>query len=159
MTRRTRRRQDGITLVELLMALVICALVIGPLTSMLSTSMQAGMQNSSKAVLQQDLRFALARISSAATDTPRKALAPQNTVLSDSGGWFDKSRFRVNAGKQLIEVRDGVDNVLAESVAAFGVSARTVNASATIVEASLRLERDAQSAQGSIAVRMGGPRP
>jgi len=158
MMRRPCRRQDGITLVELLMALVICALVIGPLAAMLNTSVQAGAQNSKRAQLQQDLRFALERITRAAQDTPRKVLAPQATTLVDSGGWFEKSRFRVNANKELIEVRDGVDNVVAESVASFGVKARSVGTDATIVEATLRLAQDSETAQGSIAVRMGGPR-
>ncbi|VXC28465.1 PilW family protein [Massilia sp. 9I] len=157
MTLRRLPRQDGVTLIELLMALVIAALVIGPLAGMLDTSLRAGVQNNSRATLRQDLRFALERISSAARDTPRKVLAPQNTVQADSGPWFDKSRFRVNANKQLIEVRDGVDNVVAESVASFGVSARTVGLDATIIEATLRLEQDAEAAQGSIAIRMGGP--
>lgn len=152
------RRQGGITLVELLMALVICALVIGPLAAMLDTSVKSGMRTGDRAELQQDLRFALERISSAARETPLKPLAPQNTTLSDSGPWFDESRFRVNANRQLIEVRDGIDNVVAESVSTFGLSARRVNKDATIVEATLRLERNVEAAEGSIAVRLGGPR-
>ncbi|MCC2972864.1 PilW family protein [Massilia sp. IC2-476] len=158
MRRPFHRRQGGITLVELLVALVICVMVIGPLASMLDTSVLAGSQNGTRAELRQDLRFALERISSAARDTPLKPLAPQNTTLADSGAWFDKSRFRVNANRQLIEVRDGVDNIVAESVANFGLSASRVNSDATIVEATLRLERDTEAAQGSIAVRLGGPR-
>lgn len=158
MRQRSCRRQGGITLVELLIALAICALVIGPLATMLNTSVLAGEQNGKRAQLRQDLRFALERISSAARDTPRKVLTPQATPLVDSGGWFEKSRFRVNANKELIEVRDGVDNVVAESVASFSVSARSVGTDATIVEATLRLAQDAETAQGSIAVRMGGPR-
>ena len=84
MSQRFHRPQRGITLVELLMALVICALVIGPLAAMLATSVQAGMQNDSRARLQQDLRFALDRIGSAARETPRKLLSPQNTALSST---------------------------------------------------------------------------
>lgn len=153
-----RRRQDGITLVELLMALMIAALVLAPLAAMLQTSVLAGTENAGRAALEQDLRFALERIGSEIRATPRRVLSPQNTALVDSGSWFDKSRFRVNAGQQLIEVRDGLDNVVADSVTAFSISARTVGLDATIVEATLKLERDAETAQGSIAVRMGGPR-
>ena len=157
MTQQSCRHQDGITLVELLIALVICALVIGPLATMLNTSVLAGDQNGKRTALRQDLRFALERLSSAARDTPRRVLSPQATTLADSGSWFDRSRFRVNANRQLIEVRDGVENVVAESVASFGVSARTVGLEVTIIEATLRLEQDAEAAQGSIAIRMGGP--
>lgn len=158
MSCRAGRRQDGVTLVELLVALAIAALVMAPLLTMLGTSVNAGTENDVRLALEQDARFALERIAAEARATPRKTLSPENTALSDSGGWFDKSRFKINADKQLIEVRDGIDNVIAESVTDFGVSAHSVGIDATIVEATLRLERDAEVAQASIAMRLGGPR-
>jgi prepilin-type N-terminal cleavage/methylation domain-containing protein len=151
-------RQEGLTLVELLVALAICALVLGPLASMLDTSMRVGARSAAHATLEQDLDFALERIAGAARATPRKAPGPGDAALVDSGGLLDKSRFRVNANRQLIEVRDGVDNVVAEAVATFGIGARAVAADTTLIEATLRLESGAESVQGSVAVRMGGPR-
>ena len=153
-----RLRQHGVSLVGLLAALAITVLVMAPLLTMLDTSAAAGTENDGRARLEQDTRFALDRIGAAVRATPRVVLSPQNTALADSGSWLDKSRFRVNADTQLIEVRDGVDNVVAEAVTEFGISARTVGVDATIIEATLRLERDGDTAQGSIAMRMGGPR-
>lgn len=158
MISRHGRRQHGVTLVELLMALAIAALVLAPLATMLETSVRASTGNAGRAALEQDLRFALDRIGAEVRASARKPLTPQNTALADSGGWFDRSRFRINASNQLIEVRDGIDNVVADSVSAFGISARTVGVDATIIEANLKLERDTDTVQGSIAVRMGGPR-
>lgn len=152
------RRQHGVTLAELLVALAIAALVLAPLSALLRTSVLAGGAHAGRALLEQDLHFALDRIGNEIRATPRKVLSPQNTALTDSGAWLDKSRFRINASKQLIEVRDGVDNVVAESVAVFGISARSVGLDATIVESTLKLERGADTVQGRIAVRMGGPR-
>lgn len=153
-----RRPQCGITLVELLVALAIAALVLAPLATMLDANVLAGTRQAGRVALEQDLYFALERVASAARDTPRKVLNPQDTVLADSGAWLDKSRFRINAGGQLIETRDGLDNVLAEPGVTFGIRARSVGDDATIVEATLRLERGAEVVQGSVAVRMGGPR-
>lgn len=158
MTPRLRRRQGGVTLVELLMALAIAALVLAPLAAMLNSSVLAGTGNADRAALEQDLNFALERVAAAARATPRKVLNPQDTMVADSGGWLDGSRFRVNGSGQFIEVRDGVDSVLAGPGVTFGIKARPVGDDATIVEATLRLERGAEVVQGSVAVRMGGPR-
>lgn len=158
MTCRRSRCERGVTLVELLIALTIAVLVLAPLAGMLQTSVTAGAAHAGRARLEQDLRFALDRIAAEVQSAPRKVLSPQQTALADTDNWFPTSRFYVNTAKQLIEVRDGVNNIIAEPVASFSVSARTVGADATIVEARLRLARDADSVQGGIAVRMGGPR-
>lgn len=159
MKRHPQRRQGGVTLVELLMALLICGLVLAPLAGMLDSSILAGTRQAGRVALEQDLDFALERIAGAVRATPRKVLSPQDSQLADSGNWFDKSRFRLAADGRLIEARDGVDNVLAESVAAFSVSARSVGSDVTMVEARLRLESAGEAVQGSLALRMGGPRP
>lgn len=156
MTQPKHARARGVTLIELLLALAISAMVMVPVVAMINTGVAAGAHTSTRLVLQQDANFALDRIAAQVRATPRRKLDP-NASTSDSDKWFGAVRFSKRAD-QLIERRDATDHVLADAVTLFSITAATVGIDSTLVEATLVLERGAETASATTVVRMGGPR-
>ncbi len=94
-------RQRGITLVELLIATAIGALLLAGLSSVARQGLlsRALVRDSSEAVYQ--ARFALQRVASTAKSTAPHTLLPP--AANTSGNWFDPAYFCVNAASALIE--------------------------------------------------------
>lgn len=145
--RATAWRQCGLTLIELLIAAGIGALLLGGLGSVARQGVLARAQtrNSAEAVYQ--ARFALQRVTAAATGTaPHSLLAP---AANTSGDWFSPIYFCVNASGALIETiaSDAAcasTQVIAERVSTF---AATLPAGAGALEA----------ISASVAITLAGP--
>lgn len=156
MTPRPGARADGVTLIELLLALAISAIVMVPVLAMLNTSVAAGAHGGTRRTLEQDASFALDRIAAEVRATPQRKLE-RNLSLNDSDQWFGTVRFSQQAD-QLLERRDGVDRVLADAVRQFSIKATVVGTDSTLVETTLELARGAELASATSVVRMGGAR-
>lgn len=120
-----RRRVRGVSLMELLIATALGALLMGALVSVARQGLQARQhtRDGSEAVYQ--ARFALERIALAARATLPQAQpsAPANT----SGSWFGTVYFCVNTAGQLIETTStdtacGGTQVIAERVSSLAVT-------------------------------------
>lgn len=146
--------QRGVSLVELLLALAVTAMLMAPVLSMLGTTASAGAATTSQRSLEQDANFALERIAARVRSTPRKRLDP-NTLASDSESWFD-ARYSLRNG-QLIERLSGTDRVIADNVAGFSITARAVGANNTLVETTLQLSQGANAMTATTVTRLGGP--
>jgi type II secretory pathway pseudopilin PulG len=153
MRRGDELRQRGISLVELLMALAVTALLMAPVVAMLDTSVDAGAAASNRRVIDQEVNFALERIATQVRATARKSLA-QNALDSDSGSWFAARFFKQN--DQLIEKFSGTDRVIADGVSAFSITAKAVGTDNTLVEATLETKQGNDVAAGTIVLRLGG---
>jgi prepilin-type N-terminal cleavage/methylation domain-containing protein len=153
MTCRRKLSQRGISLIELLMALAVTALLMAPVVAMLDTSVDAGAAASNRRVIEQEVNFALERIAAQVRATSRKRLDP-NTLVSDSESWFAARFFK--QGDQLVEKFGGTDRVIADGVSMFSITAKAVGADNTLVEASLEQKRGADIASGTIVLRLGG---
>lgn len=123
--RRQALRTRGLSLLELLVATAIGALLLAGLTSVARHGALARVQtrDGSEAIYQ--ARFALQRVAAAARATaPRTLLpAPANT----SGDWFSPARFCVNGAGALIETVTTdtgctATQVVAERVSNFSVA-------------------------------------
>jgi prepilin-type N-terminal cleavage/methylation domain-containing protein len=128
-------RSRGLTLVELLVAAAIGAMLLGGLTSVARQAVLARAQtrDGSEAVYQ--ARFALQRVAAAATATAPRALLPP--AANTSGDWFSPVAFCVNGGAALVETTTADTGctgtqVIAERVSSFSA---TVPAGAGALEA------------------------
>lgn len=146
----------GTTLVELLVALAVAAIVLAPLAGLLRTNAAASSVAADRVLLERDADFALVRIAARARATTPALLAP-NADTSTSGTWFGTTTFQVSGGK-LVESSGGASNTLADNVTAFSITANTVLTGQQLVLASLSLARGDASTTHSMTVRMGGPR-
>lgn len=153
----------GMTLIELLVATAIGALLLAGLSTVARQGMLARAQtrDSTEAVFQ--ARFALQRIAAAARTTAPRALlpAPANT----SADWFSPSYFCVNAAAALVETTTtdttcAGTQVVAERVSSFSVTLPTGAGPLEAVTAvvSVTLTGTASGAPLTLAerVRLGG---
>lgn len=149
------RRARGISLVELLLALAVAAIVLAPLAGLLRTNAAASSVAADRVALERDADFALERIAARVRATAPTLLAPQ-PVSSSSGNWFSVT-FQFSGGT-LTESGSGTSRVLAENVSAFSITAPTVLTGQQLVQASLTLTRGDASTTHSATVRLGGLR-
>ena len=153
MKRRHPAGQQGVSLIELLLALAVTAMLMAPVVTMLDNTVDAGVTTSNRRSLEQDVNFALERIAAQVRATPRKRLDP-NTLPSDSESWF-AARYFKNAD-QLVEKLSGTDRVIADGVSSFSITARAIGTDNTLVEATLELKRGTATASATTVLRLGG---
>lgn len=149
------RQARGISLVELLLALAVAAIVLAPLAGLLRTGAAASSVAADRVALERDADFALERIAARVRATAPVLLAPQSDSTS-SGSWFSVT-FQSGGGK-LTESGSGTTRVLAENVTAFSITAPTVLTGQQLVQASLTLSRGDASTTHTATVRLGGLR-
>jgi type II secretory pathway pseudopilin PulG len=140
MSRQPRLRQHGLSLVELLLGLAITALVMAPLVPMVQTASAAARATGDQAALERDADFALQRIAQAIRSTDPV---------------FDPTDYSVSNGT-LLEKKNGIAYILAESVTGFSLDSRTVDAGQSVVLVTLTLARGNASTAATATVRMGG---
>jgi type II secretory pathway pseudopilin PulG len=140
MSRPARLRERGLSLVELLLGLAITALIMAPLVPMVQTASAAARATGDQAALERDADFALERIARAIRTTDPA---------------FDSSLYAVSNGT-LVEQRNGVGYVLAESVTGFGLDSHIVAAGQSVVVVTLNLARGNATTAATATVRLGG---
>lgn len=153
MKRPGRIGEAGVSMVELLLALAITAMLMAPLYAMLDTAVDSGAATGNRRPLQQELNFALERVAAQVRATPRKRLDP-NTLVSDSESWFAYRYWK--QADQLIEKASGTDRVIADGVSAFSITARAVGVDNTLVETTLEVRRGTEVASATTVLRLGG---
>lgn len=131
--------QMGLSLVELLVALAITAVVMVPLLGLVQTTAAASSHLQPRFALQREADFAVQRIAAGV-----RGGTPAASYARD--------------GARLVETRDGVVSTLAESVSDFSQATQASNAGQPLVQISLTLERDGASASAGATVRVGGAR-
>jgi Tfp pilus assembly protein PilW len=137
-TLRIPSRQSGVSLVELLLALGITAMVMVPMLELVRTTSAASSQVKPRFDLEREADFAVQRIAAQV----RGGAPVSNYSLS---------------GDKLIETNGTVVSTLAESVTAFSQS-MPATAGQQLVQVSLTLARDGASTTANATVRAGGAR-
>lgn len=122
---RASRRARGVTLIELLVATAVGALLLAGLTSVARQGVlaRAVTRDGSEAVYQ--ARFALQRVAAAAKATAPRTLLPP--AANNSGDWFSPVAFCVNDAGALIETTTADTGctgtqVIAERVSSFSTT-------------------------------------
>ena len=132
-------RQSGVSLVELLLALALTAMLMVPLLGLVRTTAATSSHVSPRFELERQADFAVQRIvSKVRSGTP-------------------VANYSVNGGK-LVETNGTVVSTLADSVTAFTANMPLNAAGQQLVQLSLTLARDGASATAVATVRAGGPR-
>jgi Tfp pilus assembly protein PilW len=131
--------QSGVSLVELLLALGITAMVMVPMLGLLRTTGATSSQVKPRFDLEREADFAVQRIAAQV-----RGGAPIANYSLD--------------GDKLIEKNGTVVSTLAESVTAFSQSTPAAAAGQQLVLVSLTLARDGASASAAATVRAGGAR-
>lgn len=152
---RSRFRSRGLSLVELLVALALAALLLAPLAGLLSNMAAASALASDRAVLANDADFAIERIAAVVRATPATLLVPASDgSTNDSGNWFGVE-FRFENGRLLQKNPDGV---LADNVTAFSITPPYIECGQQLVQVSLTLARGAATVTTGLTLRLGGVR-
>jgi Tfp pilus assembly protein PilW len=132
-------RQSGVSLVELLLALALTAMVMVPLLGLVRTTAAASSNVSPRFELERQADFAVQRIA------------------AQVRGGAPIANYSVNAGK-LIETNGTVVSTLADSVTAFTPNMPVTAAGQQLVQVSLTLARDGANATAVATIRAGGAR-
>ena len=152
-------RQRGLTLLELLLALAMGALLMTAVMPMLNGAMAAATDPSTtdQPDLDRQAEFALGRIALAVRATvPTTLVTPTAPDTTTSGRWFAPSTFQLS-GTTLVEKRDGdsVAHVLADSVSSFSIVPLPVTDGRQLVQIDLTLARGETKTSVTSVVRMG----
>ena len=115
------RNQGGLTLIELVIAVALGAVVLGALHSVVSLGLRAQAEGARSSELLYQGQFALERmVDTARTVAPKLLSAP---AANSTGDWFAPARFCRNAANQLIETTTADATCAGTTVIASNVSA------------------------------------
>lgn len=151
------------TLIELLIAVALGAIVLAGLNSIVSLGLQAQAAGRQQNELVFQARFALERMVAIARAAPPRLLA--TPAAGTTGNWFSPVMFCRNAGSQLIETTtaDGGctgTTVIASNVSAFSaqrpVATGAVDEPLAMLSLTLLNSAAAQTVTLSSSVRLGG---
>ncbi len=160
---RLLRTQAGLTVIELMIAVTIGAIILAALNSVVSLGVRAQTAGTQANDLLYQGQFALERMAGAA-----RGVAPQlltTPAANSTGGWFAPAMFCRNAGNQLIETTTA-DNtcagstVIASSVTAFSAqlpsNAGAVDKPLGVLSLTLTHSAAADALTLTTSVRLGG---
>lgn len=160
---RFARAQSGLTLMELLIALAIAALLAAPLGAAVLNALAAQSVASDANDVAQQARFAMQRMEAAVRRTAPHALAAK--AADTSADWLAPSAFCLRSNKNLIETTPadtscniGSAPVIAENVSAFSVQSFSAGAGAgQVIEIQLTVTgASGQSVSLTSRTRLGG---
>jgi len=153
MNRHAHSRSRGLSLVELLAALALAAIMLAPLAALTRNMAAASAAAADRTALARDADFALSRIAATVRATPPTLLAP-NGGTDDSGSWFNVE-FKWENGQLMQKNPDGV---LADNVTNFSITAPYVETGQQLVQVSLTLARNDVAITSGLTLRLGGMR-
>ena len=96
-----RRLQDGLTLIEVLIAMTLAAIVLAALDSIVMLGLQAHASNRQANELAYQARFALDKMAAKARSAAPKPLATPPPATT--GDWFSPTKFCLNSTNRLVE--------------------------------------------------------
>jgi len=161
---RTRRLQGGLTLIEVLIAMALAAIVLAALDSVVMLGLQAHASNRQANELAYQARFALDKIAARARSATPKPLATPSPATT--GDWFSPTMFCLNSANRLVEtaVSDTTCTagaVIANNVIAFSAQLPAGAGPVDDPAVTLSLTLQAKNAPGaavtlSTSLRLGG---
>ena len=148
----------GVTLVEMMVALVLIGLLMAPLAALLANAASSGAVSANQLDLQNQVQFALQRIDRQIQNTPNAAL-PAKSDDETSGTWLPVT-YKLLSGsaagtRRLVESNATETYTLAEPVSSFSITSPSVTTGKTLIAVSLTLARANAQANASHVTRMG----
>ena len=160
-----RRSQQGLTLIELLIAMTLAVVILAALNSVVTLGLNAQASGRQANELVYQGRFALDRMAARARSTPptRPLTAPS---AGTTGDWFSPTLYCLKGGNQLVETNLVTDPgciagaVIANSVTAFSAQLPAGAGAVDDPVATLSLTLQAAGAPTTVtlstSVRLGG---
>jgi len=149
--------QAGLTLVELLFALAIAAILMVPLAATFQTAAGSGIAARAALDLNVDARFALDRIARRAAVAPSVSSGAE---VSDPGPWLAPLSYK-RVGASLVETdatsTPARTSVIATNVSAFRLSVPDIGDGQAMMKIELTLATQGGSVSASRTVRVGAP--
>jgi prepilin-type N-terminal cleavage/methylation domain-containing protein len=158
-----RTTQAGMTLIELLVAVAIGAMVLAGLNSVVSLGLKAQLAGRQRNELVYQARFALERMITTARGAPPKLLA--TPTAGTTGNWFSPAMYCLNGSGRLIETTTADTGctgatAIAGNVSAFSAAlpagAGVVNEPVATLNLTLVDSAAPQTVSLSTSVRLGG---
>lgn len=158
----TLRRQAGLTLIELLVAMALSAVVLATLASMVRGAAAASTVTMTQLEYQQQARFAVRRIMMQVRLAKAGTLSSKTDDAS-SGSWFSPTFYDLRAGSSagtlaLVETLSGASRIIAEPVKSFKITSPDLAAGQTLVEVAVTVGQGDISATATGTARLGGAR-
>ncbi len=159
----TPRAQQGLTLIELMFAVAISAIILAALNGVVKLGLDAQSAGRSANELSYQGQFALRRMAEKARAVAPKLLA--TPAANTSGDWFAPAMYCRNGANQLIETTTADTGCAGTSVIASnvsGFSAQTPAAAGPVNDPTARLSLTLTDAAGkntltlTTSVRLGG---
>jgi prepilin-type N-terminal cleavage/methylation domain-containing protein len=157
-------RQHGLTLIELLGALAIAAVLMVPLAALFQDAAETDVAGRTALDLNADLRFALDRIATEVSALAQPALPPGGADVPPVSAWLSPLSYTLSTtptGTNLVETdttpKTGQTSIIAANVSAFKLSAPDMAAGQPLVQVDLTLSANGVSVSGTRTVRLGGP--
>lgn len=150
MKRPLRRREHGLSLIELLLGLAIAAMVLAPLVPMLATASNAARSGADQLAVEREADFALERIAARI-----RASTAAGQLTGSSCGGTKSAAYDVDAAGKLIETVGKNQYVLAESATCITLAALAASGGQTLVQVSLNLARNDASTAATAVVPLG----
>lgn len=147
-----RHEQAGFTLVELLAALAIAAILVLPLADMLRIGADSARTARAMLDLDADARFALGRIVAQAAQRELDPTGPAGASM-DPASWLAPASYAL-AGGNLVETQAGTSRVIASNVAVFRLTAPEVVAGLPLLSIELTLGAGGQTVSRTRTLRM-----
>jgi prepilin-type N-terminal cleavage/methylation domain-containing protein len=158
-----RRSQRGLTLIELLIAMTVAALVLAALDSIVMLGLQAHASSRQANELVYQARFALEKMAAKARSTAPERLA--TPLPGTTGDWFSPAMYCLSRGNRLVETVTWdttctSGDVIANNVTAFSAQLPADAGPVDDPVATLSLTLQADRAQSEVtltaSVRLGG---
>jgi Tfp pilus assembly protein PilV len=151
--------QTGLSLVELLIAVALTAMLLAPLTAILRGGAAASASVGEQTELQSQAQFAMQRMVARVQATP-SALLPAKADDTSSGTWLAPALYdlRANADGTLAlnETIGGVSRVIAEPATSLSITSPPVSTGRTLVVIALTLGGNNVSVSLRETARLGG---
>lgn len=164
MTRMPSCRARGLTLVEVLGALAVAAVLMVPLAALLQDAAASSVAGRAALDLNADLRFALDHIAANVSTLTPTPLPPAGADVPPVSAWLSPLTYTLSAtptGTNLVETdttpKTGHTGVIASNVSAFSLSAPDMAAGQPLVRVDLTLSANGVSVSGTRTVRLWGP--
>ena len=151
--------QRGLTLVELLLALAITAVLMVPLATVFRTAARSGVAVRAALDLNRDARFALDRIARSAASVTAAPAGPGADV-ADAAAWLAPATYTLDKNHNLVETipapPPGSTTIIASNVTAFALSLPGSGSGWPLLTIALTLEAEGSTVRASRTVRIGG---
>lgn len=152
--------QRGLTLVELLLAMVLTGLLMVPITTLVGQAVDDNVVTSATLAQDADLRFALDRIAARAAAKTPTAWPPAGADVPPATTWLAPVSYALS-GSNLVETDTSVSptrvSIIAANVSAFQLSAPDIADGQLLLTADITLAANGASVHGTRTIRLGGP--